>query len=264
METFKNKSSKLYVGDCLELFKKIKSESIDIVVTSPPYNLGIKYKSYKDKKSNNEYLDWIRDVSMEIKRTLKPNGSYFLNVGSTNSNPWLSYDIANSCREIFTLQNHVIWNKSISIGDESFGHFKPINSKRYLNHLYEDIFHFTKDGNVDVDRISIGVPYMDKSNVSRWSHGKSKRCRGDSWFLPYETIQSREKERGDHPATFPLALPAYCISLHGFTKKSVVLDPFLGTGTTLVAAKLLGLKSIGFELDADYAKDAWNRINPAK
>jgi len=260
MAVLKNKNSQVHIGDCMKLFKKIEDESIDIVVTSPPYNLGIKYKSYKDRKSNSEYLNWMKEVSTEVKRILKPDGSYFLNVGSTSSNPWLAYDIAFSCREIFILQNHIIWNKSISVDDESYGHFKPINSKRYLNHLYEDIFHFTKEGKKSIDRISIGVPYKDESNIARWSHGKDKRCRGDSWYLPYETIQSREKERGNHPATFPINLPLYCIKMHGFSEDTVVLDPFLGTGTTLVAAKKLGIKSIGFELDESYAKDAWARI----
>ena len=89
----------------------------------------------------------------------------------------------------------------------SRGHFKPISSQRFLNDCHEYIFHFTKSGRVEIDRLALGVPYQDKSNIARWSHtsGRDRRCRGNTWFIPYETIQSRQKER-PHPATFPVEL----------------------------------------------------------
>jgi site-specific DNA-methyltransferase (adenine-specific) len=103
----------------------------------------------------------------------------------------------------FFLQNTIHWIKSIAVEDrkgdlKSHGHFKPINSKRFLNDCHEWVFHFTKTGRVELDRLAIGVPYQDKSNIARWSHtsGSDLRCRGNTWFIPYETIQSREKN--DH------------------------------------------------------------------
>ena len=75
----------------------------------------------------------------------------------------------------------------------------------------------------------MGVPYQDKSNIGRWKHAKQdKRDRGNTWFIPYETIQMK-KER-PHPATFPTKLPEMCIKLHGIKEKMVVMDPFLGIG----------------------------------
>ena len=104
-------------------------------------------------------------------------------------------------------------------GIKTFGHFKPINSPRFLNDCHEYVFHFTKSGRVELNRLALGVPYQDKSNIARWSHtgGKDLRCRGNTWFVPYETIQSREKER-PHPATFPVQLAEWCIKLHGVSR----------------------------------------------
>ena len=95
---------------------------------------------------------------------------------------------------------------------KTFGHFKPINSPRFLNDCHEYVFHFTKSGRVELNRLALGVPYQDKSNIARWRHtqGDDLRCRGNTWFVPYETIQRREKER-PHPATFPVQLAEWCI-----------------------------------------------------
>ena len=76
---------------------------------------------------------------------LKDDGSFFLNIAGTSSDPWIAPDAANAMRDVFHLQNSIVWVKSVSIGDDSFGHFKPVNSPRYLNHLHEHVFHFTKD-----------------------------------------------------------------------------------------------------------------------
>lgn len=161
------------------------------------------------------------------------------------------------------LQNNIHWIKSITVIDDegnelSKGHFKPINSGRFVNDCHEYVYHLTKNGNVTLDRLSIGVPYKHKSNISRWggNGGSDKRCRGNTWFLPYKTIQSRNKER-PHPATFPPELPENCILLHGNPEDSVVLDPFLGLGNSWIAATRCQVKKfIGFDLDSYYVKEA--------
>jgi len=118
----------------------------------------------------------------------------------------------------------------------------------------------TKSGNVKLDRLAIGVPYQDKSNIGRWKQAtQDKRCRGNTWFIPYDTIQSREKER-PHPATFPVKLPEMCIRLHGLDKVKLVLDPFLGIGTTALACLRLGVSCLGFEIDPIYFQTAVERI----
>jgi site-specific DNA-methyltransferase (adenine-specific) len=146
------------------------------------------------------------------------------------------------------------------VDDLAVGHFKPIVSNRFLNDCHEYVFHFTKDGKSTLDKLSVGVPYQDKSNIGRWKQAKQdKRDRGNTWFIPYETIQMR-KER-PHPATFPIKLPEMCISLHGLKEKMVVMDPFLGIGSTAVASTKLGVSFVGFEIDKDYVDMAVSRLD---
>ena len=197
----------------------LRAGTIDLVVTSPPYNLGVRYGKYSDREDRQSYLKWCDKWAAQVRRLLKPRGSFFLNIGAAPSNPMLPHEIVFQLRDLFVLQNTIHWIKSVAIADRTFGHFKPISSKRFLNDCHEYIFHFTKTKNVEIDRLAIGVPYQDKSNISRWSHtrGSDLRCRGNTWFIPYETIQSREKER-PHPATFPVQLAQWCIKLHGVSR----------------------------------------------
>jgi site-specific DNA-methyltransferase (adenine-specific) len=249
---------KIIHGDCLTALREMRAGSVDIVVTSPPYNIGIAYSTYEDRQPRDSYLRWLGEIGEEIGRVLGQDGSFFLNVGSTSSDPWIAQDVAAVFRNVFSLQNSIVWVKSISIGDDTVGHFKPITSKRYLNHNHEAIFHFTKTGSEPVDRVAIGVPFKDKSNIARWGHKADRRCAGNVWFLPYETVKSRS-QKFNHPAGFPVSLPERCIRMHGKTD-AVVLDPFLGAGTTLVAAQRIGCQGIGIEVDRGYALTAVDRI----
>ncbi len=244
----------IIVGDCAESLAQMPEQSVDVVVTSPPYNIGLKYRSYDDGGDRTAYLAWLKEIALLLKRVMKDDGSFFLNIAGTNSDPWIATDAANAMRDVFHLQNSIIWVKSLSIGDDTVGHFKPVNSPRYLNHTHEHVFHFTKDGNVALDRLAVGVPFKDKSNIARWGHEKDRRCAGDVWFIPYKTIRSKS-QRDHHPSPFPVALPERCIRLAG-KERAVVLDPFLGVGATLLAAQKLGCRGIGIEIDLGYAEAA--------
>lgn len=255
-------------GDCVAGMKTLPDESIDLVVTSPPYNLGIGYEQYRDRLSPEAYLAWSLEWAGEVRRLLKPGGSFFLNVGAAPANPWMPHELALALRPLFVLQNTIHWIKSITVEPRnsdpvSVGHFKPINSKRYLTDCHEYLFHFTKSGDVPLDRLAVGVPYADKSNIARWGHtdGRDKRCRGNNWFVPYETIMSRDKER-PHPATFPVALAKKCIALHGGDLSTLhVLEPFLGIGNAAVAAGECGVaRFTGFEIDDTYLTEARRRV----
>jgi len=256
--------------DCIEGMSPLADESVDVVVTSPPYNLGITYGKYSDRQDRQSYLRWCHEWAEQVRRILKPTGSFFLNIGAAPSNPMLPHEMVIELRDLFVLQNTIHWIKSITIEDRegevrSYGHFKPISSKRFVNDCHEYVFHFTKTGRVELDRLSIGVPYQDKSNIARWSHtrGSDLRCRGNTWFIPYQTIQSRAKER-PHPATFPVQLAELCIKLHGPAgagRIQTMLDPFLGIGNSAVAAQRCSVKRfIGFEIDESYLTEAKRRL----
>lgn len=258
----------LRLQDCVAGMALLPAAGIDLVVTSPPYNLDIKYGKYSDREDRSSYLEWCARWAAQVRRVLSPEGSFFLNVGAAPSNPLLPHQLVMQFSELFVLQNTIHWIKSISVEDKSHairshGHFKPISSKRFLHDCHEYLFHFSLSGRVELDRLAVGVPYADKSNIARWSHtrGADLRCRGNTWFVPYETIQSRSKER-PHPATFPVQLAEWCIRLHGLSRVEQMLDPFLGIGNSAVAAQRCGVKSfIGFEIDEDYLAEAKRRLD---
>jgi site-specific DNA-methyltransferase (adenine-specific) len=215
-----------------------------------------------------EYLEWTGEWIGAVKRVLRPEGSLFLNVGAKPSDPWTALDVAQVGRSHLELQNIIHWVKSIAIAKEAagaaagirsdlaIGHFKPINSERFLNDCHEFVFHFSPSGATPLDRLALGVPYQDASNIARWKKaGQGLRCRGNTWFIPYETIQSRDRER-PHPATFPPRLPEYCVKLHGLSRARLVLDPFLGLGSSAVACARLGVNFIGIEKDEGYLEEA--------
>jgi site-specific DNA-methyltransferase (adenine-specific) len=249
-------------GDCVEGMSRLEAGSADVVVTSPPYNLGIKYRKYDDRQMREDYLAWSLKWATQVKRVLKDGGSFFLNVGAAPSNPLLPHQLLLELTKLFVLQNTFHWIKSVTVETRegqtvSAGHFKPLNSRRYVTDCHEFVFHLTKTGNTPVDRLSIGVPYADKSNIKRWAHtgGSDKRCRGNNWFVPYQTIRSRDEQR-PHPATFPVELAVRCIRLHGGSAL-VVMDPFLGIGHSAMAAKKCGVgRFIGFEIDEEYLVEA--------
>ncbi len=246
--------------------------SVQLVVTSPPYNLGIAYKTYKDKSAREPFLDWCSEWAEQIYRILDDSGSFFLNVGAAPSNPLLPYQLLlqltdPSSKHPFFLQNTFHWIKSISVETRagetiSTGHFKPINSKRFVNDCHEFVFHLTKNNDVELDRRAAGVPYVYKCNIDRWGHtgGEDKRCRGNTWFIPYETIKSRDKDR-PHPATFPIDLVRRCIQIHGKEKITTMMDPFLGIGSSAVAAVIEKIPTfIGTDIDTSYLQVAKERI----
>jgi site-specific DNA-methyltransferase (adenine-specific) len=269
----KCEKNRIYVMDCLQGMREfLDDKEVDVIVTSPPYNLGIRYNKYDDTIPREQYLDWMEEVAKECKRVLKDDGSFFLNMGHKPKDFWVPWEVAFRFRKHFVLQNVIIWVKSIAIqkedvgdypnilGDIAVGHYKPIPGKRHLHDCFEYIFHFTKNGDVELDRLAIGVPYQDKSNIGRWKSVKQDlRCRGNTWFIPYETIWSREKQR-PHPSPFPPKLPEMCIKLHGLNKTKLVLDPFMGVGNTALACIKLGVDYIGFEIDESYVKIAERMI----
>jgi site-specific DNA-methyltransferase (adenine-specific) len=213
--------------------------AVDALVTSPPYNLGIRYRSYQDTLPRDRYLSRTGDWVGAAARWLAPGGSLFLNVGAKPTDPWTAIDVAIAARPHLQLQNTLHWVKSIAIDkqaagaaaglerDLAVGHYKPINSRRFVNDNHEFIFHFSHDGRVELDRLALGV--TDRP----------------------------------HPATFPPRLPDYCLRLHGLDRVRLVADPFLGLGSTAVACATLDLNFVGIELDEGYLREAVARTQAA-
>ncbi len=253
--------------------QRLPAGSVDIIVTSPPYNIGKAYNSYDDQKPRDDYLDWMERVASGAARVLADDGSFFLNIGGKPRDPWIPFDVVQRFRPHFTLQNVIHWVKSIAIakedagnyeniaGDVAVGHYQPVNSSRYLSQCHEHIFHFTKEGDVALEKLGIGVPYQDKSNIGRWKAAeRDLRDRGNTWFIPYRTVRSSRP----HPTSFPEKLPEMCIRLHGCRPGILVLDPFMGIGSTALAAIALGADYIGFEIDPAYRDIAEARIAEAR
>ena len=266
---------RFYLGDSVELLGRLAPGAVSAIVTSPPYNLGIRYHTYDDTLPRERYLAWTGEWVGQAARALTKDGSLFLNVGAKPTDPWTAIDVAQAARPHLHLQNTIHWIKSIAIekalagsraglsDDLAVGHYKPINSRRFLHDCHEFVFHFTPAGTTPLERQAVGVKYQDQSNVGRWRGASSGvRCRGNTWFIPYETIQSREKDR-PHPATFPPKLPEMCLRLHGLDRLDVVADPFLGLGSTAVACAQLGVSFVGIEMDERYLKEAIARTRDA-
>lgn len=262
------KPSRFYLADCVEVMAALPARSVDVIVTSPPYNLGIRYNAYDDTLPRADYLEWTDRWVAAAARVLRADGSLFLNVGAKPTDPWTALDVAQAVRPHLKLQNIIHWVKSIAIErdtagaaaglvrDLAVGHYKPINSERFLNDCQEFIFHFSPSGTTPLDRLALGVPYQDESNVGRWrAAAGGVRCRGNTWFIPYETIQRRDRDR-PHPATFPTRLPEQCLRLHGLSRIEVAMDPFTGLGSTAVACARLGVEFVGAEIDETYLKEA--------
>jgi site-specific DNA-methyltransferase (adenine-specific) len=241
---------------------------VDVAVTSPPYNRGVPYRVYDDRRPREEYLAWIGQLAERVREVLAHDGSFFLNVGGAPTDPWLPWDVAREVGRRFVLQNVIHWVKSIVIDrraageasrldrDLAVGHYKPLKSARYLHGAHEYIFHFTPTGEVPIDRLAVGTAYQDKSNVRRWKRDAlDRRCRGNTWFLPYSTIQRAARDR-PHPASFPPALPEQCYRLHGVERIRLAVDPFVGIGPSAVAAARLGVPFVGFDLDVEYLEIA--------
>jgi site-specific DNA-methyltransferase (adenine-specific) len=235
IETFLNK---ILCGDTLDVMKSMPSESVDLIVTSPPYNLknstgnGMKdgrggkwknaalvkgYSHHDDNMPHDKYVEWQRSCLREMMRLLKNNGAIFYN------HKWRVQDGRLQDRQDivgeFPVRQIIIWRRKGGINFNA-GYFLP---------TYEVIYLITKPKFV----------LAPKANAV-----------GDVWEFVQEMNNS-------HPAPFPIALAQRCIES---THAQIILDPFMGSGTTAVAAKRLGRNYIGIDLSPEYCKQAEDRI----
>ncbi len=238
---------KLSIGEQTIFFKsatrmiELSDESVDLIVTSPPYNRGKKYADdYDDKLPEKEYQKLLSDVFSECFRVLKNNSLFFLNIGDAANDQGKSEKVAKIAVDSgFHRIQTIIWVKSL-LGK---GHYTPSGGNRRLNNLWEFIFMFAKGRNYQIDPKAIGIPYADKSNIGRYSD-VDLRDPGNVWLINYSLTTGKTIKKG-HEAPFPIELPYRCIKLAKEVK--TVLDPFGGTGSTLAAAHYLKVKGFAYE-----------------
>ncbi len=240
--------NKILAGDSIELFKKIPDNSIDVTFADPPFNLKKKYSAYNDKLEMQEYVDWCEKWISEMVRVTKPSGSIFVH----NIPKWLTY--YSSILNKYSIFKHWIsWDAPTA----------PMGKSLQPSHY--GILYYVKDIK------------QTKFYELRYPH---KRCRKCGYLLkdyggkkqllhPFGPLLSdvwtdihrikHNKYRDEHPCQLPIHLLERLI-LMSTDDSDIVLDPFMGTGTTAIAAKRLGRNYVGFELDTKYVSIANDKL----
>ncbi len=257
-------------GDCRKLLQEIPGGSIDLIVTSPPYadNRKGTYGGIPIKR----YVEWFLPISEQLKRVLKPDGSFILNIKERTVNGERGtyvYELVMSMRSQGWLwTEEYIWHKKNTYPGKWPNRFRD---------LWEHCYHFTKSKKFRMYQDAVMVPvgrWADKRlarlsetdkvrDISKTKSGFGKNVSnwvGRDLVYPGNVLHlATESSNKNHSATFPVELPSWFIKL--FTKKGdIVLDPFIGSGTTAVAALSLGRRFIGMELNEEYYKVAVNRM----
>ncbi len=237
--------NKIYLGDCIEIMKDLPSNSIDLVFADPPFNIGLKYDIYYDKKSYNEYFSWSEKWISETYRILKNTGSIYIAIGDE-----FAAEINMILKKAgFHFRNWIIWYYT-------FGQ----NQRKKFNRAHTHILYFTKaDNNFTFNIDNIRVPsarqliYNDKR-----AHPKGKSP-DDVW--EFSRVCGTFKERiGDHPCQMPEDLLERII-LASSNENDVVLDPFGGTGTTAAVSKKHKRNYITMDISESYFDVITQRLN---
>ena len=242
--------------DCLTWMQSQPDASIDIIVSSPPYNRGIKYNSYKDQRT--DYLNWQQLVWTEACRILKPTGHLFLNIAGNGKDPFLAYEVAKLVP--WRVQNNISWAKAVEFKGHIYGRSTVnINSKYVLPHGHETVWHFTHKGQTPISLTQSAVGYRPEFAEDNFKRtGRITRPTTTCWHIPYETTgymgtaAATLKGNKGHPAIFPRDLVRHCLNVAGAQPGQTVFDPFGGTGTTIAVAKEMMLDGITTEIDLDY------------
>ena len=245
--------NKIIKGDCLVVLKKIPDNSVDMTFADPPFNLKKKYNHYEDSKEKQDYLNWCNDWMSEMVRITKLTGAIFVH----NIPRWLNH-FAEHLNKSAYFRHWIAWDSGGA----------PMGKTLLPNHY--GILYYTKS-----------KPRNEfKFNDIRYPHPRCRTCneflkdyggKKDQahWFGPLlsdvwsDIHRIRHKKRRDeHPCQLPTALLERLI-LMTTDEGDIVLDPFVGTGTTAVAAKKLGRSYVGIELDSDYVKIAEKNVKAA-
>lgn len=244
----------MQIGDFLKIFntnvlttKAISAQSVDLIVTSPPYNVGIIYNSHNDEVSYASYLKFSEEWLSRCFDWLKNDGRFCLNIPldkNKNGQQSVGADLTTIAKKIgFKYHSTIVWNEGNISRRTAWGSWMSASAPfviapvELIVVLYKDSWKKTSGSKKsDINR----KEFMD------WTNGL--------W-----TFQGESKKRTGHPAPFPLELPKRCMKLFSFVN-DIVLDPFMGSGTTLVAAATNNRRSVGIDVDLEYCKLAKNRL----
>ena len=252
----------LILGDCLDVLKKIESNSVDLVVTSPPYSdqRGSTYGGVKPEK----YVEWFMPITAELLRVLKPTGTFVLNIKEK---------VADGERHTYVLELIIEMRKQGWLWTEEFiWHKKNCYPGKWPNRFrdaWERLLQFNKERKFNMYQDNVMVPTGDWAKTRLKNLSETDKMRDNSkvgsgfgkniskWVgrdmaYPSNVLHmATESGNKKHSAAFPRELPSWFIKL--FTKPGdVVMDPFLGSGTTCVVAKEMGRNSIGIEILKEY------------
>ncbi len=244
----------LFQGDCRDLLRQIPDGTVQLVITSPPYNLG---KSYETRLSLETYIAQQAEVIRECVRVLRDLGSLCWQVGNFVDNGRIVpldvvlYSIFDSLG--MKLRNRIVWQ---------FGH--GLHASKRFSGRYEVILWFTKTDSYkfNLDEVRVPQKYPNKKhfkgpNVGQLSGNPLGKNPGDIWDIP--NVKSNHVEKTGHPCQFPVELVERLV-LALTDPGDTVLDPFVGVGTTAVAALAHGRKAVGAEIDAEYVEVAKERL----
>lgn len=235
---------KLIWGDFLT--ENFEENSVDLVVTSPPYNVGIDYNEFVDNISYEEYLAWSKKWLLKVYKILKDDGRICLNIPldkNKGGQQSVYADIVTIAKEIgFKYHSTIIWNEGNISRRTAWGSWMSARAPYVIAPVEVIVVLYKKVWK----KIRKGISDITKEEFIEWTNGV--------WVFPGES-----KKKVGHPAPFPEELPKRCIKLFSYVE-DLVLDPFVGSGTTLIAGYKLNRRVVGVELSKDYFDLAKKRI----
>lgn len=244
--------NKIYKGDCLDLFKKIPDNSVDMTFADPPFNLKKNYTSYNDSLEFQEYLNWCEKWISEMVRITKPTGSIFLH----NIPKWLTY-YSIYLNKLANFRHWISWDAPTA----------PMGKS--LQPAHYGILFYTKEAKGS-KIYELRQPHKrDRKQGYLWKDYGGKKdllhpfgpLVSDVWTDIHRIKHNRKRDL--HPCQLPIHLMDRLI-LMTTDENDIVLDPFSGTGTTAISAKRLGRKYIGFEIDEDYINISLEKLKRTK
>jgi adenine-specific DNA-methyltransferase len=243
---------KVYEGDCLNMEEVVDSNEVDLVVTSPPYNIG---KEYEDVVDTEEYLNFTEEWTSLVNEVTKEDGSFWLNIGFRKESdgyqyiPW-EYEIYPLIKEhtSFSLVQQVIWHYKAGVNCRN--RFSP--RKETWLYYVNDLDNYT----FNLDDVRVPHKYPNQSKNGELKVNPKGKNPGDVWDIKKVTSGSGRSadERTNHPAQYPEEVIERIIKVSS-NEGDVILDPFLGSGTTMKVARDLNRSCIGIELEPEYIHD---------